>query len=181
MKPGKIIALSKSDAHTFNKYNCEKISLLQGLGVDGDAHLGKTVKHRSRISKDPLQPNLRQVHLIHSELFDELAEKNFFVAPGDMGENITTQGIDLLNLPRHAILKIGASAAIQITGLRNPCSQLESIKKGLMKAVLDQDEHGNLIRKAGIMGIVLQGGDVFVGDEILIHLPDHPFEKLENV
>ncbi|MBK7683618.1 MAG: MOSC domain-containing protein [Bacteroidetes bacterium] len=180
IKP-RVISLSKSDSHTFNKYNCEKIKLLEGLGVEGDAHSGKTVKHRSRVAADPMQPNLRQVHLIHSELFDELAQKDFVVVPGAMGENITTQGIDLLNLPKNTILKIGTSAAIQITGLRNPCSQLESIKKGLMNAVLDKDDQGNLIRKAGIMGIVLQGGDVFVGDEILIQFPNHPYEKLEKV
>lgn len=180
IKP-QVISLSKSDSHTFNKFNCEKITLIEGLGVEGDAHAGKTVKHRSRVAADPTQPNLRQVHLIHSELFDELVEKDFIVTPGAMGENITTQGIDLLNLPKNTILKIGTSAAIQITGLRNPCSQLETIKTGLMKAVLDKDDQGNLIRKAGIMGIVLQGGVVFVGDEILIQLPDPPLEKLEKV
>ncbi len=176
-----VISLSKSDSHTFNKYNCEKFTLIDGLGVEDDAHSGKTVKHRSRVAQDPTQPNLRQVHLIHSELFDELAEKDFLVVPGAMGENITTRGIDLLNLPKNTILKIGAKAEIQVTGLRNPCSQLESIKKGLMNAVLDKDEQGNLIRKAGIMGIVLQGGDVFVEDEILIQFPNHPYEKLEKV
>ena len=124
---------------------------------------------------------MRQVHLIHSDLFDELAEKDFLVVSGAMGENITTRKIDLLNLPKNTILKIGAKAEIQVTGLRNPCSQLESIKKGLMNAVLDKDEQGNLIRKAGIMGIVLHGGDVFVGDEILTQLPDPPYEKLEKV
>lgn len=176
-----VISLSKSDTHTFHKFNCEQIKLIEDLGVEGDAHAGKTVKHRSRVAQNPLQPNLRQVHLIHSELFDELAEKDFMVTPGAMGENITTKGIDLLNLPKNTILKIGANAAIQITGLRNPCSQLESIKKGLMKAVLDYDEQGNLIRKSGIMGIVLQSGDVFVGDEIVIQLPEKPFEKLDRV
>lgn len=180
IKP-RVISLSKSDSHTFNKYNCEKFTLVEGLGVEGDAHSGKTVKHRSRVAADPTQPNLRQVHLIHSELFDELAQKDFIVVPGAMGENITTQGIDLLNLPKNTILKIGVSAEIQITGLRNPCSQLDSIKVGLKHAVLDQDEEGNLIRKAGIMGIVLHGGDVFVGDEILIQLPEPPLEKLEKV
>ena len=176
-----VVSLSKSDSHTFNKYNCEKITLIEGLGIEGDAHSGKTVKHRSRVAADPTQPNLRQVHLIHSELFDELALKDFVVVPGAMGENITTRGIDLLNLPKNTILKIGASTAIQITGLRNPCSQLDSIKPGLKQAVLDQDEDGNLIRKSGIMGIVLHGGVIFVGDEILIQLPDPPLEKLEKV
>jgi hypothetical protein len=176
-----VISLSKSDAHTFQKFNCGHIKLIEGIGVEGDAHAGKTVKHRSRVAADPTQPNLRQVHLIHAELFDELAERDFKVDPGNMGENITTRGIDLLNLPKNTILKIGESATIQITGLRNPCAQLESIKKGLMEAVLDYDDQGNLIRKAGIMSIVLNGGDVRVGDEIKIQLPKPPFEKLEKV
>ncbi len=180
IKP-QVISLSKSDSHTFYKYNCEKLTLLKGLGVEGDAHQGKTVKHRSRVAKDPTQPNLRQVHLMHAELFQELAEKDFLVTPGAMGENITTKGIDLLRLPKYTILKIGAKAKIQITGLRNPCSQLESIKSGLMNAVLDKDEHGNLIRKAGVMGIVLTGGEVFIGDPIMVVLPETPFEKLEKV
>ncbi|MBK9637588.1 MAG: MOSC domain-containing protein [Bacteroidetes bacterium] len=180
IKP-RVISLNKSNTHTFQKFNCEQITLIEGLGIVGDAHSGKTVKHRSRVAADPTQPNLRQVHLIHSELFDELAEKDFLVTPGAMGENITTQGIDLLSLPKNTVLKIGASAAIQITGLRNPCSQLDSIKTGLKYAVLDKDEEGNLIRKAGIMGIVLLGGDVFVGDKILIQLPNPPYEKLEKV
>ena len=145
------------------------------------AHSSKTVKHRSRVATDPTQPNLRHVHLIHSDLFDELAEKDFLVVPGAMSENITTRKIDLLRLPKNTILKIGSSAEIQVTGLRNPCSQLDSIKTGLKQAVRDQDEEGYIIRKAGIMSIVLQGGDIFVGDEILIQLPNSPYEKLEKV
>ena len=142
--------------------------------------MGETVKHRSRVAKDPSQPNLRQVHLIHSELFEEVAEKGFKVSPGQMGENISTRGIDLLALPTNTILKIGAEAEIQITGLRNPCSQIDSIQEGLMKAVLDKDEEGNLIRKAGIMGIVLQGGEIKVGDKIEVELPAEPHKKLEK-
>lgn len=181
MKKGKVISVSKSDKHTFNKYVNEEIVLLKGLGVEGDAHMGEKVKHRSRVAKDPNQPNLRQVHLIHSELFDELKEKGFNVIPGQMGENITTENVDLLNLPQKTILSIGKTAKIEITGLRNPCKQIESIKLGLMKAVLDKDQEGNLIRKAGIMGIVLEGGEVRVGDEISIELPAKPHLKLERV
>ena len=181
MKEASVIALSKSSSHTFNKYNTESIRLLKGLGVEGDAHMGETVKHRSRVAKDPSQPNLRQVHLIHSELFEEVAEKGFKVSPGQMGENISTRGIDLLALPTDTILKIGVEAEIQITGLRNPCYQIDSIQEGLMKAVLDKDEDGNLIRKAGIMGIVLQGGEIKVGDKIEVALPAKPHKKLEKV
>ncbi len=181
MTKGKVIALSKSESHTLKKNNYEKIMLLKGLGVEGDAHMGKTVKHRSRMAKDPTQPNLRQVHLIHSELLDELAEKGFEVGAGQMGENITTKGIDLLNLPKDTILKIGNESEIVVTGLRNPCVQLDTIKKGLMKAVLEKKENGELIRKAGIMGIVKKGGEINSGDEIIVELPKKPFIKLEKV
>ncbi|HAS44617.1 MAG TPA: MOSC domain-containing protein [Microscillaceae bacterium] len=177
----KVLAVSKSSTHTFSKYDCDQITLLQGLGVKGDAHMGEKVKHRSRVAKDPTQPNLRQVHLIHSELFEELAQQGFRVKSGDMGENITTQGIDLLGLPTHTILCIGATAQVKITGLRNPCKQLDAFQDGLMKAVLDKDEAGNLIRKSGVMGVVLAGGEVKPGDKITIELPAKPYEKLERV
>lgn len=181
MQTAKVLALSKSDSHTFNKFNCDAITLQEGLGVEGDAHMGATVKHRSRVAQDPSQPNLRQVHLMHAELFVELATKGFSLSAGMMGENITTVGVDLLGLPKGAILKIGPEASIQITGLRNPCSQLETIQSELMKAVLGKDADGNLIRKAGIMGIVLAGGVITVGDGILVGLPEGPFVGLERV
>lgn len=181
MKNPIVQSLSKSESHTFSKANLDRIVLLKGLGVEGDAHMGEKVKHRSRVAKDPSQPNLRQVHLLHAELFDELAGKGFNIQAGEIGENITTQGIDLLSLPKGAILKIGASAKIEVTGLRNPCKQLDALQKGLMKAVLDQDEDGNLIRKAGIMGIVVEGGEVLVGSEIVVELPPKPYVKLERV
>ncbi|MBC3759883.1 MOSC domain-containing protein [Hyunsoonleella sp. SJ7] len=176
-----VTSVSKSSTHTFSKYTCEKIYLLKGLGVDGDAHSGTKVKHRSRVSKDPNQPNLRQVHLIHSELFDELKEKGFDIKEGEIGENITTKGIELLRLPIDSVLSIGDEAKILVTGLRNPCKQLDSLKQGLMKAVLDRDDKGNLIRKAGIMGVVLEGGEVKTGDEITVKLPEEPHIKLERV
>lgn len=177
----KVIAVCKSESHTMAKFVQTAIVLLKGLGVEGDAHLGLTVKHRSRVRKDPTQPNLRQVHLIHAELHDELASKGFHISPGQMGENITTLGIDLLNLPVNTILSIGPTAKIQITGLRNPCTQLDGIQPGLMAAVLDKDDQGNLIRKAGIMGVVLEGGVIKAGDEIYHILPKPPFKKLERV
>jgi len=174
-------SVSKSATHTFNKYNCDSILLLKGLGVEGDAHMGEQVKHRSRVAKDPTQPNLRQVHLIHVELFEELAGRGFKVEPAQMGENITTQGLDLLNLPKDTILSIGVTSKVQLTGLRNPCTQIDSIQEGLMQAVLDRDEAGNLIRKAGVMGIVLEGGTVKIGDEIVVQLPKKPYIKLQKV
>jgi MOSC domain-containing protein YiiM len=178
---GKVTAVSKSAKHLMSKGSVEKIKLLKDLGVEGDAHMGKTVKHRSRVAKDPNQPNLRQVHLIHSELHEELAEAGFNISAGQMGENITTQGIDLLSLPKGTQLHIGVEAIVEVTGLRNPCHQLNSIQEGLMKAVLDRDEEGNLIRKSGIMGIVLRGGEIKVGDAIRVELPPPPFERLERV
>ena len=176
-----VVAVSKSPIHTMGKPNADSIKLLTGLGIEDDAHMGVTVKHRSRVAQDPTQPNLRQVHLIHSELHDELAAKGFHVSHGQMGENITTRGIDLLSLPKGTKLLIGEEAIIEISGLRNPCNQLESIQKGLMKAVLDYDEKGDLVRKAGIMGIVLRGGIVKKGDNIVIELPTEPHIKLERV
>ncbi|ARU62770.1 MOSC domain-containing protein [Tumebacillus avium] len=176
-----VVAVSSSSSHTFSKPTQDSIKLLAGLGVEGDAHLGETVKHRSRVKQDPTQPNLRQVHLIHAELFEELQSKGFTVSAGQMGENVTTSGVDLLGLPAGARLYLGETAVVEITGLRNPCAQLDRFQPGLMKAVLDQDEQGNLIRKAGVMGIVLAGGEVRPGDAIRVELPSEPYRPLERV
>ncbi len=173
-----VTAVSLRKGHHFSKTNSLSIRLLKGLGVDGDAHMGETVKHRSRVARDPTQPNLRQVHLIHEELFDELAPKSFIVRPGEMGENVTTRGIDLLGLPIGTLLHLGDSAVVEVTGLRNPCIQIDHFQKGLMAATLDKDSGGNLIRKAGVMSIVLAGGDVRSGDPIRIELPDGPHKPL---
>jgi MOSC domain-containing protein YiiM len=159
----------------------EWIRLLEGLGVEGDAHMGTTVKHRSRVARDPTTPNLRQVHLIHAELLDELALRGFTVAPGRMGENVTTRDVDLLGLPTGTRLHLGATAVIKVTGLRNPCMQLEGIQEGLMKAVLDRAPDGALIRKAGVMSIVLSGGELRAGDPIALELPASPHRPLEPV
>ena len=173
-----VTAVSLRKGHHFSKTNSLSIRLLKGLGVDGDAHMGETVKHRSRVARDPTQPNLRQVHLIHEELFDELAPKSFIVRPGEMGENVTTRGIDLLGLPIGTLLHLGDSAVVEVTGLRNPCIQIDHFQKGLMAATLDKDSGGNLIRKAGVMSIVLAGGDVRPGDPIRIELPNGPHKPL---
>lgn len=177
----RVLAVARSGTHTMSKPVCERIHLLQGLGVEGDAHLGTTVKHRSRVARDPSQPNLRQVHLIHAELFDELRTKGFDVAPGMMGENVTTRGIDLLGLPVGARLHLGTSAVVEITGLRNPCSQLDVLRKGLMEAVLKHDPVRGLVRKAGVMGVVITGGEVAAGDRIVIELPARAPEILKPV
>lgn len=178
---GRIRAVSTSATHTFIKLNVAEIQLLEGLGVAGDAHAGTTVKHRSRVERDPSQPNLRQVHLVHSELHDELRTQGYDVAPGAMGENITTEGVDLLALPTGTLLHLGDAAVVEITGLRNPCMQLEQLGKGLMAAVLDRDAEGNIIRKAGIMGVVRAGGTVRTGDPIAVELPSAPHVPLAPV
>jgi MOSC domain-containing protein YiiM len=176
-----VVAVSAAAAHTFSKPVRDRIRLMSGLGVEGDAHLGVTVQHRSRVAKDPTQPNLRQVHLIHEELLDELNAAGFRLAPGAIGENITTRGIDLLALPRGTRLHIGDAAVVGVTGLRDPCRQLNGYRPGLMAAVLGQDEFGNLVRKAGIMGVVLAGGDVRPSDPIRVELPPPPHQRLERV
>jgi MOSC domain-containing protein YiiM len=176
-----VISVSRSPTHSFSKPDAESIRLVAGLGIEGDAHAGETVKHRSRVKADPTQPNLRQVHLIHAELFDELSAKGFSVAPGEMGENITTRGIDLLSLPVGTKLHIGASAVVELTGLRNPCVQIDRFQKGLMAAVLDRDSKGQVVRKAGVMGTVLASGEVQAGDVISVTLPAEPHRRLERV
>jgi MOSC domain-containing protein YiiM len=174
----RVMAVSLRAGHHFSKTPSLNIWLLKNLGVAGDAHLGETVKHRSRVRRNPTQPNLRQVHLIHAELFDELRAKGFNVQPGDLGENVTTSGLDLLTLPTGARLHLGSSAVVEITGLRNPCIQIDGFQKGLMAATLDKDADGNLIRKAGIMGIVLADGDVRPGDVIGVELSTEPHRPL---
>jgi MOSC domain-containing protein YiiM len=178
---GVVVAVSRSARHSLIKANEDTIRLVAGLGVDGDAHSGATVKHRSLVARDPTQPNLRQVHLIHAELHDELERAGLAVSPGQMGENVTTQGVDLLGLPTGTRLHLGSSAVVEVTGLRNPCAQLDRIQPGLMAATLGRDEHGNLVRKAGIMAVVLTDGEVRPGDEIAVELPPEPCRPLAVV
>jgi MOSC domain-containing protein YiiM len=175
------VAVSRDSEHRFSKPVVDEIRLLEGLGVEGDAHLGVTVQHLSRVRADPTQPNLRQVHLIHAELADELRASGFTIAPGALGENVTTRGVDLLGLPRGTVLRIGPDAAIEVTGLRNPCNQINAFRPGLLKEVVHQAPDGTLVRKAGIMGIVLRGGPIKPGDAIVVELPDGPHVPLERV
>jgi MOSC domain-containing protein YiiM len=180
-RPAFVVAVSASQTHTFSKPARASIHLVRGLGVANDAHSGATVKHRSRVARNPAQPNLRQVHLMQRELFDELMPRGFALAPGQLGENITTAGIDLLALPQDTLLRVGATAVLRITGLRNPCHQLERFQQGLMAAVLERAPDGALLRKAGIMAVVEHGGDVCAGDAIEVQLPPHPPRPLEPV
>jgi MOSC domain-containing protein YiiM len=167
-----VTAVSRSKDHTFSKFNILTIRLVAGLGVEGDAHMGEKVKHRYHIlKKGPDTPNLRQVHLIHEELLEELHAASFNVEPGAIGENVTTRGIDLLALPMHTHLGLGDDAVIEITGLRNPCRQIEAFQQGLLSAVLGRDSEGNLIRKAGVMAVVVRGGYVKAGDAVSVMLP----------
>jgi MOSC domain-containing protein YiiM len=140
-----------------------------------------TVKHRSRVAQDPTQPNLRQVHLIHQELFAEVREAGFEVEPGQLGENVTTSGLDLLALPVGTLLRLGDEAVVEITGLRNPCGQIDGFRRGLLKQVVGRDAEGNIVRKAGIMGVVHTGGVVGPGDPIAVELPAAPHHRLERV
>jgi hypothetical protein len=175
---GFVVAVSRSATHSFSKTNELTIRLLVGLGVDGDAHQGVTVKHRSRVARDPNQPNLRQVHLIQAELHDELRQTGFELQPGEMGENITTRGIDLSSLPTGTRLHIGHDAVVEITGLRNPCVQIDRHQTGLLSAVAMRDEHGIVVRKAGVMSIVVAGGEISPGDRIDVALPAEPHMSL---
>jgi MOSC domain-containing protein YiiM len=178
---GTVTAVSRGATHTLSKPNQGTIRLLAGLGVEGDAHMGVTVRHRSRVARDPSQPNLRQVHLIHEELHDELRAAGFAVDAGIMGENITTRGVDLLALPAGTLLHVGDEAVVEVTGLRNPCAQLNEIQPGLMAAVLERDAEGRLVRKAGVMGIVVAGGEIRPGNPIRVELPPSPCRPLEPV
>ncbi|PWB63047.1 MAG: MOSC domain-containing protein [Bradyrhizobiaceae bacterium] len=178
---GIVTAVSRSARHTFSKPAQLVIRLVAGLGVEGDAHLGETVKHRSRVARDPTQPNLRQVHLLHAELHEELRAGGFNVAPGDLGENVTTRGLDLLGLAAGTCLRLGDTAVVEVTGLRNPCVQIDRFRPGLMAAVLGRDAAGNLVRKAGIMAVVRTSGEVRPGDAIAVTLPPPPHRALVPV
>jgi hypothetical protein len=178
---GFVVAVAKDGGHRFSKAPLAVIRIIAGLGVEGDAHAGITVQHRSRVAVDPTQPNLRQVHLIHTELFEELGHKGFVVAPGDMGENIATRGVDLLGLPRGSLLRVGQKVVLEVTGLRNPCAQIERFQSGLLAAVLGRGPNGEVIRKAGIMTIVREGGIVQPKDVIAVELPPLPHLPLERV
>lgn len=171
----RVISVSRDDQHRFTKPARESITLVAGLGVQGDAHFGATVQHLSRVRRDPTQPNLRQVHLIHAELFDEVTAE---VAPGELGENITTEGVDLLGLPRGTRLRLGLDAVVELTGLRNPCVQIDRFEPGLLKQVVGTDAEGRTIRKAGVMAVVIAGGVVRPGDPIGVEIPPAPFEPL---
>jgi MOSC domain-containing protein YiiM len=176
-----VVAVHRSGTYTMAKATVDVVRLLEGLGIEGDVHAGTTVKHRSRMRRDPTVSNLRQVHLIHAELHDELRASGFSVAAGQMGENVTTRGLDLLGLPTGTRLRLGPSAVIEVTGLRNPCAQLDGIQPGLLDACVEREGAVVTVRKAGIMAVVLTGGEVRAGDPIEVELPAAPHEPLRPV
>jgi len=178
---GRIVSLSSSMGHSFSKLCCQSLSLLKGIGVEGDSHAGKTVQHRSRIAKDPHQPNLRQVHLIAGELIAELNEKGYVLAGGDLGENILTQGIDLVRLPVNTRLYIGKAVVLRVTGLRNPCRQIEEFSPGLLEEMIEEEENGKVLLRTGIMSVVEAGGEIVVLDKIRVEFPQGPHRRLERV
>lgn len=178
---GTVRAVSSNGTYSFTKPNRESITLLAGLGVEGDVHAGTTVKHRFRMERDPSQPNLRQVHLMHEELFEEVRAAGFEVGAGQLGENVTTRGIDLLGLPTGTLLRLGDTAVVEVTGLRNPCAQIDGLQKGLMKQVVGRGEDGRPRFKSGIMSVVVAGGVVRPGDPVEVELPDGPHLPLEIV
>jgi len=177
---GVVVSVSSDGTHAFSKPSQPSITLAAGWGVQGDAHAGTAVQHLSRKRADPAQPNLRQVHLLHSELFDELAGRGHRVLAGQLGENVTTRGVNLLALPRGTRLHLGGTAVVAVTSLRNPCRQLDDFQPGLMQAVLDR-EQGRLIRKAGVMAVVLASGPVAPADGVSIELPAAPHQGLAPV
>jgi MOSC domain-containing protein YiiM len=178
---GTIVAVSRSETHSFGKATRDVVRLVAGFGVEGDAHGGSTVKHRSRVARNPATPNLRQVHLIHAELLNELAESGFLVAPGELGENLTTRGIPLLELPAGARLHIGDGAVIELTGLRTPCVQIDRFQSGLLAKVATRNDAGEIVRRAGVMSIVVAGGLVRAGDSVVVELPAKPHHAMEPV
>lgn len=178
---GTIVAVHRSDSHTFSKREQASIHLVPGLGVEGDAHQGARVKHRSRVARDPDQPNLRQVHLVASELLGEVAEQGFQVVPGDLGENVTTSGLDLIRLPIGSVVRLGDDAIIALTGLRNPCVQIDAFAEGLQGAMLGRDDDGSLLRKTGVMSVVVRGGEVRPNDSIEVRYPPGPHHRMEKI
>ena len=176
-----VVGVSQDDAHRFSKVPREDIELVAGHGVAGDAHAGTTVKHRSRVARDPSQPNLRQVHLIHQEFLDLAREHGYELRAGDLGENVLTVGVDLLGLPRGTLLRLGDTATVRVTGLRNPCHQIDDFRAGLLKLAVTRDEVGQIVRRAGVMSVVEVGGVVRAGDRVTVVLPPEPHERLEPV
>ncbi|BDZ65153.1 MOSC domain-containing protein [Agromyces mangrovi Wang et al. 2018] len=176
-----VVAVARDSGHHFSKPLRDEITLVENHGVEGDAHAGATVRHLHDVRKDATRPNLRQVHLMHAELFDEVAADGFAVDPGTLGENVTTRGVDLLGLPEGTRIRLGSDAVVELTGLRTPCNQINGVQQGLMKRLVEVDDDGTVRRLSGVMGVVAAGGVVRAGDAIEIELPDAPHRALGPV
>jgi MOSC domain-containing protein YiiM len=176
-----VVAVSSSSTHRFSKEVRGEVRLVEGLGVDGDSHAGATVQHRSRKRWRPEAPNLRQVHLLGAELLADLHRRGYGVAPGQLGENVTTSGVDLLELPTGTLLQLGDEAQVEVTGLRNPCVQIDRFAPGLLAEVLVRDDAGGVIRRAGVMAVVRRSGTVRAGDPLHVVLPARPYAPLGPV
>lgn len=177
----KVVSVNSKETPGVGKIPRDEVMLVAGHGVEGDYHAGAHVRHRARARTNPLQPNMRQVHLVHSELFDEMAALGITVTPGAMGENITTRGLALLDLAVGTKLHLGDSAVVEITGLRNPCNQLDAVDERLLSKVIEKLPDGSMMRRAGIMGIVLAGGPVRAGDAIRVEAPAGAARRLQPV
>lgn len=178
---GTVVSVARDSRHRFSKTPVDRVTLRAGFGVEGDAHAGATVRHRSRVAVDPTQPNLRQVHLLDAGFLRIARAHGFELAPGDMGENVLAEGLDLLSLPRETLLQLGPEAAVRVTGLRNPCWQIDEFAKGLLRLAVSRNEDGEIVRKAGIMGVVTASGTVTPGDRITVTLPPEPHQPLDRV
>ena len=179
---GEVVAVSRAPLHGFAKQVQPSIRLLAGEGVEGDAHRGTTVQHLYQVRRDPTRPNLCQIHLFAEEKLEELAAAGFALGPGEMGENVLTRGIDLLCLPQRTRVRLGAEAMVEITGLRTPCSQIDGYRAGLQKFLWGpRDAQGKRERRAGVMAVVVAGGEVAPGDHIFVELPPEPHLALGPV
>jgi hypothetical protein len=173
---GYVHSVSASPRHGFSKLVRESITLIKGHGVDGDAHAGAFVKHRYLARWRPRMANERQVHLINQALFEELFSEGFNVQPGNLGENVTTRGIDLLRLPLGTMLALGPTAAVELRGLRTPCVLVDRFRKGLLKALVRKGEQPRF--RAGVMGVVREGGILFPGNPVKVTISPAPWQAL---
>ena len=181
MSIGIVVAVSLNPKHTFSKLPQLSIHLLAGLGVEGDAHCGSTVRHRYLVRRNPAAPNRTQVHLLEAEFLEALATDapNFpAFHPGDFGENILTRSIRLISLPLGTRLHLGPTAIVELTGLRSPCKQMNTLRPGLMKASFVP---GTRRHRAGVMAVVLEAGTLSAADTIHVELPPEPHIALRPV
>jgi MOSC domain-containing protein YiiM len=176
---GTVVAVASKEKHEFSKRTRHAITLVEDHGVEGDVHAGRVIQHRYLAKKMPVMPNNRQVHLIASELFTELGLSGFNVSPGELGENITTAGLDLTNLPLGTRLRLGSSAVVEITGLRTPCSLIDRFQKGLKRAMIMKHEQPRF--RCGVLGVAKATGKIAPGDPIIVELPSFSLQPLPEL